>query len=265
MELRNHNMTETIEFWSNNPYKNPILNRVWETFLGFLMWNVWKERNKIIFKYKVLTKAQMWENISINVKESISAVPWFFQDLQLEAHEAVIFKKWHLESCVKPNYLVQKMGKTRICDQWVHPREGFIKLNFDRASKGNPGLAGAGGFFRDHKGDVILAYVSNMGLSSNNSTELVGLLRGMVIAETHEFLALVVEGESQLVIVALQKIMNGVNVDKVSQHWRMSYGIFELERLVNSLAAIVLELVHRKSNSVVNCMANLGVTMPELH
>jgi hypothetical protein len=69
-------MDETIELWSDNPYNNPILNRVWETFPGFLMWNVWKERNRRIFKDKMLTRAQLWEIISINVKESISVVPW---------------------------------------------------------------------------------------------------------------------------------------------------------------------------------------------
>ena len=50
MDLRNHKISKTIDLWSNNPYINPILNRAWETFMGFLMWNVWKERNRRIFK-----------------------------------------------------------------------------------------------------------------------------------------------------------------------------------------------------------------------
>jgi hypothetical protein len=75
IDLRIHNMDETIELCSENPYNNPILNGVWETFLVFLMWNVWKEWNKRIFKYKILIRAQLWEIICINVKESISVVP----------------------------------------------------------------------------------------------------------------------------------------------------------------------------------------------
>jgi hypothetical protein len=35
---------------SNSPFTNPILNRAWETFPRFLMWNVWKERNRRILK-----------------------------------------------------------------------------------------------------------------------------------------------------------------------------------------------------------------------
>jgi ribonuclease HI len=110
--------------------------------------------------------------------------------------------------------------------------------------KGNPGPTGAGGVFRDHKGDVILVYASKLGLSTNNSVELAGLLRGMVIAQTYRFSTLEVEGDSQLIIRALQKILNGVMADKVSQHWRMSHGLIELGRLVNSLATIIPELVH---------------------
>jgi hypothetical protein len=34
-------------------------------------------------------------------------------------------------------------------EKWEPPPQGFIKLNYDGASKGNPGQAGAGGLFRD--------------------------------------------------------------------------------------------------------------------
>jgi hypothetical protein len=33
--------------------------------------------------------------------------------------------------------------------------EGFVKINFDDASKGNMNLAGAGGIFRKHHGEPI--------------------------------------------------------------------------------------------------------------
>jgi hypothetical protein len=63
-DLKKHNVIETIEFWSANPFNNPIINRAWEIFPGFLMWNVWKERNQRIFKDKSLTRNQIWEIIA---------------------------------------------------------------------------------------------------------------------------------------------------------------------------------------------------------
>jgi hypothetical protein len=59
--------------------------------------------------------------------------------------------------------------------------------------------------------------------------------------------------------------MNKVKADKVSQHWNMSYGISKLGRLVNSPRNIVPNMVQKKHNSTADCMANLGVTMLELH
>ena len=37
----------------------------------------------------------------------------------------------------------------QVRDKFNPPQQGFIKLNYDKASKGNPGQAGAGGIFRD--------------------------------------------------------------------------------------------------------------------
>jgi ribonuclease HI len=110
-----------------------------------------------------------------------------------------------------------------------------------------------------------MVYVSKLEILKNNSVELAGLLRGMVIAQTYGFSSLEVEGGSQLIIRALQKVLNGVMIDKVSQHWRMIHGITELGRWVHSLATIILEMMHRKDNSTVDCMANLGVSIPYLH
>jgi ribonuclease HI len=68
------------------------------------------------------------------------------------------------------------VGKARIRDQWIPPPKGFIKLNFDNASKGNPRPAGAEGIFQDHNGVMLMAYASNLGLTMNNSMKLVSLL-----------------------------------------------------------------------------------------
>lgn len=38
---------------------------------------------------------------------------------------------------------------------WSKPNEGWVKVNFDGASKGNPGPFGAGWVARDAKGDLV--------------------------------------------------------------------------------------------------------------
>jgi len=59
----------------------------------------------------------------------------------------------------------------------------MIQLNFDRASKGNPGKAGYGGVFRDHDGTPVLLFFGSKGWDTNNSVELEGLWRGLILAQ----------------------------------------------------------------------------------
>lgn len=41
---------DTIENWSEKAFKNVILNRIWECFLEFVVWETWKDRNSCIFE-----------------------------------------------------------------------------------------------------------------------------------------------------------------------------------------------------------------------
>jgi ribonuclease HI len=114
----------------------------------------------------------------------------------------------------------------------VPPQEGFIKLNFNGASKGNPGKEGEGGVFRDHMGEVILVYASNLEYYTNKFIEIARILHSIEIAQKHGFQALEVEGDSQVLIMALRKIVKGVQMDRVSQQWNLSHGITELNHMV---------------------------------
>lgn len=46
-------------------------------------------------------------------------------------------------------------------DRWQVLQNGFIKLNFYGASKGNPGQAGIGGIFRNSHGEACRVYAMN--------------------------------------------------------------------------------------------------------
>lgn len=74
-----------------------------------------------------------------------------------------------------------------------HPTN-VIKLNFDGASKGNPGKARHGGIFKDQEGRPLLVYFGSIGWDMNNSTELEGLWQGMNIAHQHNFHPIIIKG-----------------------------------------------------------------------
>ncbi|KAM3288258.1 hypothetical protein P3S67_021688 [Capsicum chacoense] len=54
---------------------------------------------------------------------------------------------------------------------WHKPDHGWVKLNVDGCSKGNPGPAVGGGIIRDHAGVMISTFVEFYGECSNNLAE----------------------------------------------------------------------------------------------
>ncbi|KAH9322708.1 hypothetical protein KI387_017347 [Taxus chinensis] len=89
--------------------------------------------------------------------------------------------------------------------KWSKPERGRVKLNFDGASKGNPGLARGGGIIRDHDGDWILAYAGPLGIQSNNVAEARALLWGVNLAREKGIKNILIEGGSLLITNAISK------------------------------------------------------------
>lgn len=62
---------------------------------------------------------------------------------------------------------------------FLHPPQGFTKLNFDGASKGNPDLAGLGGLIWDTEGKNLKVFVAACGTTTNNVADFLGLEKGL--------------------------------------------------------------------------------------
>ncbi|KAH9288934.1 hypothetical protein KI387_033051, partial [Taxus chinensis] len=59
------------------------------------------------------------------------------------------------------------------------PPTAWYKLNFDGASKGNPGDSGGGGVIRDHRGCFVATFSSKMGKQTNHYSEALAALWGI--------------------------------------------------------------------------------------
>lgn len=85
---------DTIRQWPQTPYQCKILNILWQTIPGFLMWNIWKERNRRIFKGQSMTMEQVWKGIHNNIRETLSTKNWSQDDYPKEPQELAIWNNW---------------------------------------------------------------------------------------------------------------------------------------------------------------------------
>jgi ribonuclease HI len=115
---------------------------------------------------------------------------------------------------------------------WKALETGYHKMNFDGASKGNPGPTGYGAVIRNNKGEILHIVAGNIGYNTNNAGELWGLLRGLQVDKDHELFPIIVEGDSQIVIHLLSRLMNGADPEKISPSWRLMNGLLRIKSLL---------------------------------
>ncbi|XP_022852508.1 uncharacterized protein LOC111374112 [Olea europaea var. sylvestris] len=80
-----------------------------------------------------------------------------------------------------------KMSKPTLFVSWRKPADGWVKLNIDGSSLGNPGPCGGGGVIRDHHGNMIAGFSATYGFGSNNEAELRVVINGVELCKEMGF------------------------------------------------------------------------------
>ena len=78
--------------------------------------------------------------------------------------------------------------------------EPFIKLNTDGSSLGNPGVAGAGGLLCNSAGAWVSGFSLNMGIASNNISQLGAVCQGLILAWDLDFKFIYIKIDSMTVL-----------------------------------------------------------------
>eukprot|EP00253_Pinus_taeda_P015442 PITA_15442 len=69
-----------LRTWPQTPYQSKILNTLWQIAPGIVMWNIWKERNRRIFRDQTLLMEEVWKIIHNNIQETLSTKHWASKD-----------------------------------------------------------------------------------------------------------------------------------------------------------------------------------------
>lgn len=110
------------------------MRRAWRLTVGFVIWLVWKERNRRIFQDKNKNPEVIWKRVVSSVREMILAEEWDAEEWKADQNEEQILVKLNLKYEMVYTKKVEgnhKFGQSS--DQFRYSRERFIKLNFDEA------------------------------------------------------------------------------------------------------------------------------------
>eukprot|EP00253_Pinus_taeda_P026720 PITA_26720 len=255
----NNDIIDTIRQWPKSPYSCAILNYLWNIIPGITLWNLWKERNRRIFKNQNSPIEIIWNRLKGNLRETMLLHPWTKEDFPTADNEKNILDNWELQ-IPQESTMTQRINRNiKDNSRWIPPPINTYKLNFDGASKGNPGQAGFGGIIRDSKGSLLQLYFGNIGWDTNNSAELEGLWQGLSIARELNLHPLMVEGDSQIIINMATRIQNGSQTRKVAHSWRLEARLNNIEREMHYHRALSFLRTRREGNKTADLLANLGV------
>lgn len=184
---------------------------------------------------------------------------WQDSDLPDSPQERLIMKTWNLDLTFLAH--VKSRPPTSFASPliWSPPASNSYKLNFDGAAKGNPGLAGYGGVFRNKLGTVLHIYHGTIGKDTNNTAKFEGLWKGICIAEHKFFFPLEVEGDSLILITAATRIQAGTSAAKIASSWRLLSRLEQLEERLWTPRSITFKHIRHTANKVVERLANQGV------
>eukprot|EP00253_Pinus_taeda_P019391 PITA_19391 len=258
-------INNTICNWPHKPYQCNILNTLWQIIPGIVMWNIWKERNRRIFKTQAMDLEQVWIIIHKNIQETLSTKCWSQEDFPSNNKEQAIWNNWQIHIQYSNSSPGNSVRQQDTPTNWSPPPINMYMLNFDGASKGNPGTTGYGGAIRNHQGKALKVFFGSIGWNTNNAAELEGLWRGLKIAQKQRYSALIVEGDSQIIINMASKIQQGSESQKVSRSWRMVTRLELLQLWLRDNKAIAFKHIRCEGNKLAYFLANLGVDRGKDH
>jgi ribonuclease HI len=224
-----------------------------------VIWAIWKERNRCIFRDQRWTTGKIKETIIAMTREMIQSHNCQIGGAQLTDRDLRILEAFQLKGGCNPNQ-VRRLPQLQVGEHnWKLPPEGSLKLNFDGASKGNLGRTGTGGVIRDSQGKIIPLYTGSLGNSTNNTAEFGALETDLEILHQEGMTNVIVEGDSMLVINIVRKLQNGTIVGKIQRHWRLAYSLQKIQEHLQTGIIVELRWVRRSTNGLADRIANEGV------
>ncbi|XP_057815151.2 uncharacterized protein LOC131028820 [Cryptomeria japonica] len=185
-------------------YSSSSYSSLWIVAPSIVVWSIWLERNSRNFKHKSASLEEVLDKIQSSISEVVfSYIHKNLDHMRSFSHwDNWVTWKWSsLHPMPSHGALTAGLSSLvkRRMTKWSPPPQFAFKLNFDGASKGNPGKSGIGVVIFYHTSKIIKAVGKYIGLISNNVAKFQVLSFGLELAISLNIKDIVIEGDSMLV------------------------------------------------------------------
>ncbi|KAL9859811.1 putative RNA-directed DNA polymerase [Arabidopsis thaliana] len=146
-----------------------------------------------------------------------------------------------------------RRSRVEILVGWEKPLIGWLTVNTDGASRGNPGLAAAGGVLRDHEGRWCGGFSLNIGRCSAPMAELWGVYYGLHFAWERKAPQVVLEVDSAIVVEFLRT--------GISDHHPLSFLVRLCHGFLSKDWIVRIVHVYREANRLADGLANYAFSL----
>ena len=226
---------------------------LWKCIPALVIWALWWERNKRIFRQLQSNLQSLLKGLESSIVEVVMAyVKKTNEHLIVTGWDILMSNRWF--NLISPSYNFIISGPSvktnRLKVHWIPLKKGFLKLNFDGCSRGNPRASRIGVCIRDHEGRVTDLLAKKIPLGTNNCAEAMALLFGVEMALKKNYTQIQIEGDSNLVINACLQCHVG--------YWKFGYILHKAWHLIDRFNSIIFSHTLREGNQVADILSNLG-------
>nr|XP_009768117.1 PREDICTED: uncharacterized protein LOC104219182 [Nicotiana sylvestris] len=133
---------------------------------------------------------------------------------------------------------------------WEFPSRGWIKVNTDRACRGNPGRISIGFCIRDEVGDLIYAEGREIYEGTNNESEAVAIVEALKMCKNLNYFQIWLQTDSML----LKNI--------IEESWKPPWYVTEhVEEILRLKEQSIIKVTHifKEGNTLVDRLANYAL------
>ncbi|XP_059064688.1 uncharacterized protein LOC131856782 [Cryptomeria japonica] len=134
--------------------------------------------------------------------------------------------------------------------KWRSLERDLVKLNFDGASRGNPGPVGIDCYLHDEGGMELASLEKPIGFESNNKAEILALIEGLLLCQNRGIHKLAIERDSAIIINGLRK--------GSLPNWKLNALLSRALGLLKYFKKITFNHIYREGNSRGDELANAG-------